>query len=56
MPIIRYVSGTYYLDEFCDKMAKDLTLQTIEKIKSGEELPKIALGDLVYFNYGKNKF
>lgn len=56
MPIIRYISGTYYLDEFCDKMAKDLTLQTIEKIKSGEELPKIPLGDLVYFNYGKNKF
>ena len=56
MPIIRYISGTYYLDEFCDKMAKDLTLQTIEKIKSGEELPKISLGDLVYFNYGKNKF
>jgi hypothetical protein len=37
-------------------MAKDLTLQTMEKIKSGEELPKIPLGDLVYFNYGKNKF
>jgi hypothetical protein len=56
MPIIKYISGTYYLDEFCDKMAKDLTLQTIEKIKSGEELPKIPLGDLVYLNYGKNKF
>ena len=56
MPIIRYISGTYYLDEFCDKMAKDLTLQTIEKIKSGEELPKIPLGDLVYFNYHKNNF
>ena len=56
MPIIKYVTGEYYLDEFCEKMAKDLTLQTIEKIKSGEELPKIPLGDLVYFNYGKNKF
>ena len=56
MPLIRYISGTHYLDEFCEKMAKDLTLQTIEKIKSGEELPKIPLGDLVYFNYGKNNF
>jgi len=56
MPIIRYVTGEYFLDEFCEKMAKDLTLQTIEKIKSGEEFPKIQINDYVYFNYGKNNF
>ena len=56
MPIIRYITGAYYLDEFCEKMGKDLALQTIEKIKSGEELPKIQIDDLVYFNHSKNKF
>ena len=32
MPILKYISGEYYLDEFCEKLARKSTEEVIEKV------------------------
>lgn len=56
MPLIRYITGEYYLDEFCEKLARKITEETIEKIKSGEEVKKVSMKDKVYLDYSMNNF
>ena len=56
MPLIRYITGEYYLDEFCEKLARKTTEETIEKIKSGEEVKKIPQGERIYIDYSMNNF
>ena len=56
MPLIKYITGEYYLDEFCEKLARKITEETIEKIKSGEEVKKVSMKDRVYLDYFMNNF
>ena len=56
MPLIKYISGEYYLDEFCEKLARKVTEETIEKIKSGEEVTRIPKENRVYPYYPSNDF
>lgn len=56
MPLLKYISGEYYLDEFCEKLARKITEETVEKIKSGEEVKKVSIKDRVYLDYSMNDF
>lgn len=56
MPILKYISGEYYLDEFCEKLARQITEESIEKVKLGGEVKKIPKEDKVYWDYFKNNF
>ena len=57
MPILKYISGEYYFDEFCEKLARKSTEEVIEKVKSGEDVKNITISDIVvYLNYFRNNF
>ena len=57
MPLIRYITGEYYLDEFCEKLAREVTEDIVEKIKSGDDsYTKIPMDSKVYIDYWKNDF
>ena len=56
MPLLKYISGEYYLDEFCEKLARKIAEETVEKIKSGEEVKKLSMKVRVYLDYSMNNF
>lgn len=56
MPLLKYISGEYYLDEFCEKLARKIAEETVEKIKSGEEVKKLSMKVRVYLDYFMNDF
>lgn len=56
MPLLKYISGEYYLDEFCEKLARKVTKKTIEKLKSGKEVTIIPKENRVYPDYPSNDF
>ena len=59
MPLLRYIQGEYYLDEFCEKMSYDKVIEIVNDFINGKNInvPLIfTTGNKIYSDYYKNNF
>ena len=58
MPLLKYVQGEYYLDEFCDKLSHDKVDEIVDEYLKGKVTvkPIITIGNTIHTNYDKNNF
>jgi hypothetical protein len=58
MPILQYISGEFYLDEFCEKIGKNIAEDVVEKSKSQGKVygEKISRSQAVYTDFNRNDF
>lgn len=58
MPLLKYVQGEYYMDEFCEKLSNDKVEEIIEDYLKGKVNTKLifTVGNQIYTNYYNNDF
>jgi hypothetical protein len=59
MPLLKYIQGEYYLDDFCEKLSNDKVDKIIEDFVNDEDVnvPLIfTVGNVIYSDYYKNNF
>jgi len=58
MPLLKYIQGEYYFDEFCEKLAHDKVDEIIDDYLKGKVnvKPIFTIGNTIHTNYDRNNF
>jgi hypothetical protein len=59
MPLLKYIQGEYYMDEFCEKLSNNKVDKIIEDFvnKKDVNVPLIfTIGSVIYSDYYTNNF